>query len=241
MTAEPGQPRSLRPEGNEPSATYPTTLRRLTRRQAEGSRDDLADLYMKSCATAPGGEYRSRGVFLRHLADDFRQPDFAILVALAPALTGYACGFPVRRDGSWWSGFRGALPGEVGQLTASGQVFAISGIVVHPSERNHRPAGGLQEQLFADHPALLGATLADRTNRAACAGFRSWGWRDIGVVCRPPGPTVLRALVLPLGRRTAAQTVGPTHHAWFSGRRRSRRDVRAQGSWDESWAGRCAQ
>lgn len=42
-------------------------------------------------------------------------------------LTGYPCGFPVRRDGSWWNGVHGL-------------------------------AGRLQEQLFADHHASLGAT-----------------------------------------------------------------------------------
>jgi GNAT superfamily N-acetyltransferase len=189
------------------------SLRRLTLRQAEGLREDLADLYVRSCATTPGWEQRSRGNFLRRVAGDMRQPGFAMLAAQAPGLTGCAFGFPVRRDGSWWSGFRGALPREVGELTASGQVFAITGIVVHPSERNHGLAGRLQERLFADQQATLGATLVDRANRAACAGFRSWGWRDIGVVYRPPGPTVLRALVLPLGQRTAVEPDGLAHHA----------------------------
>ncbi|TKA11325.1 hypothetical protein FCI23_12550 [Actinacidiphila oryziradicis] len=136
-----------------------------------------------------------------------------MLAAEAPGLVGCAFGYPVRRDGSWWSGFRGVLPREVGQLTASGQVFAMTGMVVHPSERNRGLAGRLQERLFAGRQATLGATLVDRANRAACAGFRSWGWQDIGVVYRPPGPTVLRALVLPLAERTAAQAGGPAHHA----------------------------
>lgn len=136
-----------------------------------------------------------------------------MLTAQAPDLVGCAFGFPVPRDGSWWNGFRGTLPQDVGQLTASGQVFAISGIVVRPSERHHGLADRLQEQLLADHRALLGATLLDRTHRAACAGFRSRGWRDIGLVYRPPGPTVLRALVLPLGEPTAAQPGGLAHHA----------------------------
>jgi hypothetical protein len=191
----------------------PLSLRRLNRWQAEGMREDLADLYAESCATAPGWEYRGRKDFLRRLTRDTWRPGFAMLAAEAPDLVGCAFGFPVPRDGSWWSGFRGTLPRDVGQLTTSGQVFAISGIVVRPSERYHGLADSLQEQLLGDHRALLGATLVGRTHRAACAGFRSRGWRDIGVVYRSPGPTVLRALVLPLGVRTAAEPGDLAHHA----------------------------
>ncbi|MCX5334282.1 GNAT family N-acetyltransferase [Streptomyces sp. NBC_00140] len=156
----------------------------------------MADLYAESCATAPGWEHRGRKDFLRRPTRDTWRPGFAMLAAEAPDLVGCAFGFPVPRDSSWWSGLRGTLPQDVEQLTTSGQVFAISGIVVRPSERYHGLADRLQERLLADHRALLGATLVDRTHRAACAGFRSGGWRDIGLVYRPPGPAVLRALVL---------------------------------------------
>jgi len=176
-------------------------------------REDLADLYAESCATSPGGEYRVRKDFLRRLTCDTWRPGFATLTAQAPDLVGCAFGFPVPRDGSWWGGLREPLPQDVEQLTTSGRVFAISGIVVRPSERYHGLADTLQEQLLGDHRALLGATLVDRTHRAACAGFRSRGWRDIGVVYRSPGPTVLRALVLPLGERTAAEPGDLAHHA----------------------------
>ncbi|WP_405725337.1 GNAT family N-acetyltransferase [Streptomyces sp. NBC_01537] len=193
-------------------------LRGLSRWQAEHLREDLADLYVESCATASGWEHRGRKDFLHRLAGDLRHPGFAMLVAESPALespalespalVGFASGFPVRRDGDWWSGFRSVLPQEVGQFATSGRVFAITGMVVHPTVRNRGLAGRLQERLFADQRASLGATLVGRANRAACAGFRSWGWRDIGVVYRPPGPTVLRALVLPLAERTDSTASG---------------------------------
>jgi GNAT superfamily N-acetyltransferase len=200
-------------EDREPPPRRRVRLLGLSRWQAEHRREDLADLYVQSCATAPGWEHRGRKDFLHRLAADLRHPGFAMLVAESPALVGFASGFPVRRDGDWWSGFRGVLPQEVGQFTASGQVFAITDMVVHPSVRNRGLAGRLQERLFADQRASLGATLVDRANRAACAGFRSWGWRDIGVVYRPPGPTVLRALVLPLTDPPEARTDGVARHA----------------------------
>ncbi len=215
MTAPPGPIRSRRRAAHQPLATRttPLSLRRLNRWQAERLREDLADLYTESCATPSGGEYRGRKDFLRRLTRDTWRPGFAMLTAGTSDLAGYAFGFPVPRDGSWWSGFRGPLPQAVGQLTASGQIFAVSGIVVRPSERYNGLADRLQERLLADHRALLGATLVDRTHRAACAGFRSRGWRDIGVVYRTPGPAVLRVLVLPLGERTAAPPGDLGHHA----------------------------
>jgi GNAT superfamily N-acetyltransferase len=127
-----------------------------------------------------------------------------MLVAETPVLAGCAFGFPVRPDGSWWSGFQGELPPGVARLTASGEVFAITGMVVHPDERNRGLARRMQERLLTDHRAALGATLVDGVNRASRSAFWSWGWQEIGEVHRPPGPTVLRALVLRAGERTAA-------------------------------------
>lgn len=186
----------------------PPSLRRLNRWQAEELREDWRTCTWSPGATPPGWEYRGRKDFLRRGTHDTWRPGFAMLTAEASNLVGCAFGFPVPRDGSWWRSFRGTLPQDVEQLTASGQVFANSGIVVRPSERYHGLADRLQELLLGDHRALLGATLVDRTPRAACAGFRSRGWRDIGLVHRPPGPTVLRALILPLGERTAAEPGG---------------------------------
>ncbi|WP_329254460.1 hypothetical protein OG223_28410 [Streptomyces sp. NBC_01478] len=215
MTALPGPGRPRPRTGRPPLAarTTPLSLRSLNRWQAEGLREDLADLYAESRATTPGWEHRGRKDFLRRLTHDTWRPGFTMLTAQAPGLVGYTFGFPVARDGSWWAGFRGPLPQHVAQLTACGGAFAISGTVVRPSERYHGLADRLQERLLADHRALLGVTLVDRTHRAACAGFRSRGWYDIGLLYRSPGPTVLRALVLPLAERTAEEPGDLAHPA----------------------------
>jgi GNAT superfamily N-acetyltransferase len=188
-------------------------LRRLNRWQAEGMREDLADLYVESTSTASGDEYRGREDFLARLAADVRQPGFSMLVAETAALAGCAFGFPVGRDGSWWQGFRGPLPQNLEQLTASGHVFAVTAMVVHPHERSRGLTGRLQERLLADHHASLGVTLLDKDDHAAYSAFRSWGWQQVGVVHRSPGPAVLRALILVLGERTAAVPDGLAHDA----------------------------
>ncbi|MFF4503883.1 hypothetical protein [Streptomyces sp. NPDC001401] len=201
------------PEGSEPSAMDTVRLRRLNRWQAEGLREDLADLYVESSTTPPGEEFRGRQEFLHRLADGVKLPGFDMLVAEARSLTGCVFGIPVPRDGSWWQGFDGPLPQNLEQLTASGHVFAILETVVHPHQYARGLARRLQERLLADHQASLGVTLVDQSDRSARAGLEAWGWQEAGLVHRLPGPTTLRLLVLPLGERTVEHPDGLGHNA----------------------------
>ncbi|WP_369193816.1 hypothetical protein [Streptomyces djakartensis] len=190
-------------------------LRRLNRWQTETVQEELADLYVESSSTQAGRQYRAREAFLRRLTGAVRQAGFALLIAEDTAFAGCAYGFPVPREGTWWRGFDGALPRSVEQLTASGHVFAVVEIVVHPHTDDQGLARRLQERLLADHHASLGATLIDPADARAYDAFRSWGWQDIGAIDRPtdstalrPPPSVpMRALVLPIGQRTPGEAV----------------------------------
>ncbi|MEE1765014.1 MULTISPECIES: hypothetical protein [unclassified Streptomyces] len=174
---------------------------------------------MESTRAQPGQEYRGREAFLRRLTRDIRQLGFSLLIAEDMTFAGCAYGFPVPRQGTWWRGFDGPLPQSVEQLTASGHVFALTEIVVHPHTDDQGLARRLQERLLADHHASLGATLVAQTDAPACDAFLSWGWQDIGTIRRAPDPTalrpsdpeLLRALVLPIGPRTAARPDGLAH------------------------------
>ncbi|MFE0332422.1 STAS domain-containing protein, partial [Streptomyces sp. NPDC058960] len=74
-------------------------LRRLTRWQVEGVREDLADLAMASVAGTPGEAFHDRGDFVRRLAVTAHRPGFAMLVAETTVLVGCSFGFPVGPDG----------------------------------------------------------------------------------------------------------------------------------------------
>ncbi|MFF4907645.1 GNAT family N-acetyltransferase [Streptomyces sp. NPDC001260] len=203
----------------ERTPAHAVRLRRLNRWQAENLREDLADLYVESTRVPAGQEYRSRKAFLRRLTGDIRRAGFALLVAEDTALAGCVYGFPVPREGTWWRGFDGPLPQSVEQLTASGHVFAITEIVVHPHTDDQGLARRLQQALLADHHASLGATLVDEADTRSYDAFLSWGWRDIGALrrpsdpttLRPPAPVLLRALVLPLGQPLATRPDGLAH------------------------------
>lgn len=199
--------------GDTPSPADAVRLRRLSRWQAETLREDLADLYVESSRTRAGEEYRGREAFLRRLTGDIRRPGFALLTAEDPALAGCAYGFPVQREGAWWRGFEGPLPQSVEQLTASGHVFAVTEIVVHPHTGDPGLARRLQQRLLADHHASLGATLVDQADSAALDAFLSWGWQEVGAIRRPPDPVLLRALVLPLGPGAATRSDGLAHES----------------------------
>jgi GNAT superfamily N-acetyltransferase len=204
-----------RPGASQPPAGYlrRPRLHRLDRWGAEAIREDLADLCVESYLVVPGAQYRSREEFLARLAVDVQRPGFDMLVAEAAALQGCAYGLPVGRDGSWWQGFCGALPQQVEQLTASGHVFALTEIMVHPHDRDHGLARSLQEQLLAEQHASLGAVLLQEGDREAYGSFQAWGWQEIGEVRRPTGPPVLRAMVIGLGERTVAHPDGLAHDA----------------------------
>ncbi|CAM5646285.1 hypothetical protein SAVIM338S_06401 [Streptomyces avidinii] len=178
-------------------------LRRLNRWQAEALREDVADLYVESSHLLAGTAHRSREAFLHRLTGDVRRPGFAMLVAEHATLLGCVFGFPLRRDGSWWRGFLGPFPRDIEQLTASGHVFAVTDVVVAPHGQALILGRRLQERLLDDHGASLGATLVPESDVRSLAAFRSWGWREVGEVHRPPGTARHRALVLPLGRAPA--------------------------------------
>ena len=162
-----------------PLAAGAEPLRRLDRWQAETMREQLADLYVESSHARPGWEYRDREEFLRRLAADVRRPGFDMVIAQGAAVVGCAFGFPLARDGSWWQEFAGPLPENLEQLTASGHVFALAELVIHPHARDRDLAPRLQDGLLADQDASLGVTKLDRSDAEACAAFTARGWFDI--------------------------------------------------------------
>ncbi|MEU5316726.1 hypothetical protein AB0G67_08360 [Streptomyces sp. NPDC021056] len=214
--AQPRQRQPHKPRAGEPSTMDAVRLRRVNRWLAQGLGGELADLYVDSGETSVPEAYRSRSRqdFLNRLTGDIRRPGFAMVIAETDHLVGCAFGFPVSSDGFWWLGFDGALPQSIEQLTASGGVFAITSILVQPHPQDQDMARRLQERLLGDHQASLGATLVDQNDHPTLASLRSWGWLDLGEVWRPAGPTMLRALVLPLGERTTARLEGLAHDAW---------------------------
>ncbi|WP_249125795.1 hypothetical protein [Streptomyces sp. A2-16] len=216
MTAQAGQGRPREPHAGEPSTSDAVRLRRVNRWLAQDLSGELADLYVDSRQTSAAEAYRtrSRQDFLNRLAGDIRRPGFAMVIAETDHLVGCAFGFPVAGDGFWWRGFDGALPRSIEQLTLSGGVFAITGILVRPRPRDREVARRLQERLLSGHQASLGATLVDPGDLQTLASLRSWGWLDLGEVWRPAGPTALHALVFPLGERTTARLDGLAHDAW---------------------------
>ncbi|MEU9917601.1 hypothetical protein [Streptomyces sp. NPDC051001] len=216
MTARSERGRRQEPPGSESATMDAILLRRVNRWRAQAVSGKLADLYVDSREASPREAYRPPGrqEFLNRLTAEIRRPGFAMVIAETDGLVGCAFGFPVRSDGVLWPGVDGALPRGIVRLTKPRGVFAITDILVRPHPQDRNVARRLQERLLSDQHAALGATLVDRFDHGALAALRSWGWLDVGELWSPVSATLLRALVLPVGERTAARPAGLAHGTW---------------------------
>jgi GNAT superfamily N-acetyltransferase len=160
-------------------------LRRLSRWQAEQQRDSVADVHVTAYRGAAGGEYRDRQSFLIRFEQHVQRAGFDMVVADAGGLVGCAYGFRVDRTGEWWSGFRGGLPTEIEELTASGRAFLLAELMILPGHRRRGIATRLGERLLARlDPDLIVAAVdraedAGRVNTAA-ETLHAWGWSKLG-------------------------------------------------------------
>lgn len=172
-------------------------LRRLTRWQAEGVREDIADLAAQSVAGTPGEACPDRGDFLRRLAVSAHRPGFALLVAETTVLVGCAFGFPVGPGGSGRWEFDRRLQESIQRLTACARFVVLTQVVAHPHPQRRDIAGRLQQQLLTDRHAALGVALLHPADQAGHAAFESWGWQNMGEVFGLPGPVTPCVLILP--------------------------------------------
>jgi GNAT superfamily N-acetyltransferase len=171
-------------------------VRRMSRWQAEDHRESIADIFVEAYGVVPGGEFRGREDFLERFEDDYQRPGFEMVVAdvrTRPVACAY--GYPLDREGEWWTGFRGELPLRVQELTASGQAFVVAEVMVLPGHRHRGIATRLFRELLAnrDEPLLIAA--ADPAlDPATPAALRSHDWTLLGELQRSPEATPLQIL-----------------------------------------------
>ncbi|MEU0439712.1 STAS domain-containing protein [Streptomyces sp. NPDC006186] len=168
-------------------------LRRLTRRQAEDMREDIADLAAQSVADTVGEAYHDRGDFLHRLAVTAHRPGFALLVAETTVLVGCAFGFPVGSDGRQGGG---TLQEIIQRLTSCARFVVLTQVVAHPHAQHRDIAHRLQQRLLTDLHSSLAVTLLHPADRGARAAFSSWGWQNMGEVVGLPGPVAPCVLTL---------------------------------------------
>lgn len=179
-------------------ASQQVFVRRLTRWQADRHREQLADLYVAAYTTHRGNDFENRAHFLARLARDVRRPDFDLVMAQGVSSLGYGYGFRISRDGAWWRGFVGTLPGILGEFTACGQVFALAEILVLPSHRRAHVATRIVKALLGNSDAVVATALVPRDNRVAHAAFHALGWAAAGHLKHADGGALLDVLVRPV-------------------------------------------
>ncbi|MEV7194020.1 hypothetical protein AB0N81_19760 [Streptomyces sp. NPDC093510] len=170
-------------------------LRRLSRWQAEQQREAVADLYVEACRGMTGAEYGNRGDFLRRFEHDVQQTDFDMVVAGAADLVGCLYGYRAERSGAWWESFRGVLPPEVEEQTASGRVFLLSELMVTPAERGSDVASRLRMLLLTRHTSDVVVAVIKPDDDRGREVLQAWDWTKLGEFAprregwlRPPSP-----------------------------------------------------
>ncbi|MEV0982074.1 STAS domain-containing protein [Streptomyces sp. NPDC049915] len=172
-------------------------LRRLTRWQAEGMAQDIADLATASVAGTAGEAYHERRDLLRRLAVSARRPGFALLVAETTVLVGCAYGFPVSSGGPERQEGDGALPQYIERLTSCAEFVVLTQFVAHPHPQRRDIARRLQRHLLTDRHSSLGVALLHPADLAGQATFASWGWQNMGEIVGLPGPIAPCVMTLP--------------------------------------------
>lgn len=185
-------------------------LRRLSRWQAEQQRHAVADVHVTAYRGAAGAEYRDRQGFLSRFEQHVQRTGFDMVVADATGLVGCAYGFRADRTGAWWAGFRGDLPTEIEELTASGRTFLLAELMVLPAHRREGIATRLGERLLARLATDLVVAAVDRPDddsrqNAAARTLHAWGWSNLGELDPHAFPDVGSGAGP--GRETAAQEV----------------------------------
>ncbi|MFR9790676.1 STAS domain-containing protein [Streptomyces sp. MB22_4] len=191
---------------DQPALRDGIRLRRLTRRQAEDMREDIADLAAECVAGTADAAYHDRGDFLHRLAVTAHRPGFALLVAETTVPVGCAFGFPVGSEGSGLRGFDGTLLEIIQRLTSRARFVVLTQVVAHPHAQHRDIARRLQQRLLTDLRSSLGVTLLHPADRAGQAAFSSWGWQNMGEVLGLPGPVAPCVMTLsvegqPMARR----------------------------------------
>ncbi|WP_369215650.1 hypothetical protein [Streptomyces flavofungini] len=170
-------------------------LRRLSRWQAEQQREAVAGLYVEAYRELAGAGSQDRQAFLRRFEHDVQQPDFDMVVAEAGGLVGSLYGYRAARTGEWWQGFRGVLPAEIEEQTASGRVFLLGELMVGPAQRRSGIATRLRRLLLTRHTDDVVVAVIKRDDDLGREVLRAWDWTKLGEFdpgregwLRPPSP-----------------------------------------------------
>ncbi|GHH06433.1 STAS domain-containing protein [Streptomyces lanatus] len=198
-----GGTRTTGDQARAPAVKDGIRLRRLTRQQAEGMTEEIADLVVTSGVGSSGKACHERGDFLWRLAASARRPGFALLVAETTVLVGCSFGFPVGPG----AGSEQSLQESVQRITGCARFLLLTQVVA-PQHPQHRDiARRLQQRLLADRHVALGVALLRPADDAGQAVYESWDWLNQGDMVGLPGGGT--PCLLTLSRESELRLPGP--------------------------------
>ncbi|MBT8228274.1 MAG: GNAT family N-acetyltransferase [Dactylosporangium sp.] len=143
--------------------------------------EEICELYDEAFSAAPfywrDDESRLHRQRLESLLAD---PSFGAALAFREdTLIGFAYGFALKPDTSWWSGLTPPVPDDEANEWP-GRTFVLFDFAVRRDQRGQGVGHGLHDLLLGNRPESR-ATLATQPAAAETKGlYERWGWRLIG-------------------------------------------------------------
>jgi GNAT superfamily N-acetyltransferase len=124
--------------------------------------------------------------FRQRLTRLARDSTFGIATAwIDEELVGFAYGYTLRPDTSWWQGFVTPVPEEL-TTEWEGRTFALIDFAVAAIWRGHRIGRQLHDTLLGNRHESRATLAMEPAAHDARAIYEHWGWRVVG---RLRGPT----------------------------------------------------
>jgi GNAT superfamily N-acetyltransferase len=118
--------------------------------------------------------------FRQRLARLATNPTLGIVTALAEDnLLGFAYGYTLLPDTSWWHGFITPVPEEV-TSEREGRTFALIDFAVTEAWRGHGIGRRLHDTLLASRSESRATLAVEPAAHQARAIYEHWGWRVVG-------------------------------------------------------------
>ncbi len=148
---------------------------------ANENMEPIFDLYYETFSKAPyQWPENEEAAFRRRLPRLAADPTFGIATAQAENnLVGFAYGYSLRPDTSWWNGFVTPVAEEV-TAEWEGRTFAFIDFAVAEGWRRQGIGRRLHDTLLASRHEARATLAMEPTAREARVAYERWGWRVVG-------------------------------------------------------------
>jgi GNAT superfamily N-acetyltransferase len=163
-------------------------------------REEILALYSEVYAGQLDDPFRTPERFWDRLDAYASRDGFAMVTGrVGDDLVGFALGYTLPKNSSWWTGLRGPNADDEEFTREDGtRTFALNELMVHPSWRGHGYGHALHDALLSPRTEQRATLLVRPDNEPARSAYVRWGYRMIGSIQPFSDSPTFHALVRPL-------------------------------------------